>query len=428
MSQGIFALVDCNSFFCSCERVFRPELNDRPVGVLSNNDGCFVARTNELKALGVKMGEPYFKVKDLCQKHNVAVFSSNFALYTNMSDRVMTILSQFAPRVEVYSVDEAFLDFTGLFSGNEEELIEYAREIKETVYRWTGIPVSVGIAPTKTLAKLANHIGKKSKKARGVVSLLTERYQDIALERVSVEDIWGVGRKNSMKLRSLGIRNALQFRDYRNERNIQKIFTKLGRMTQEELRGVPCFELEIVGEKKKEIMCSRSFGSPVVDFQGLRESIANYATSACEKMRAQQSACMAIEVFCHSDPYKVGETPYYAKDSFKLLTGTVDTRRVIKYAWSVLDKLFQMGIYYKKAGIKLSSLVDGNEMQVSLFGEADDERSVNLMKVMDLINAKEGPGTIRSMACGINDEAWKMKRDYLSPRFVSGWTELPKCK
>ena len=203
-TNQVVALVDCNAFFCSCERLFRPELRNRPVGVLSNNDGCFISRTNELKALGVSMGAPYFKVKELCQKHNVAVFSSNFALYTNLSDRVMSVLSRFTPVIEVYSVDEAFLDLTGL----QVDFNEYAREIRDTVEREVGIPVSVGIAPTKTLSKLANHIGKKSKKAKGAVVLLEERLQNIALKQVEVEDIWGVGRKSAVKLRGLGIKIA----------------------------------------------------------------------------------------------------------------------------------------------------------------------------------------------------------------------------
>ena len=248
MAQKIYALVDCNSFFCSCERVFRPDLKDRPVGVLSNNDGCFIARTSELKALGVKMGDPYFKVKKLCDKYNVSVFSSNFSLYTNMSDRVMSILSSFAPQLEVYSVDEAFLDLTGL----QYDLDKYARHIKEVVYRWTGIPVSVGIGPSKTLAKLANSIAKKSPKARGVVNLGEKKLQDVALKMTEIEDVWGIGSKSSAKLRALGIKSALDFRDYSNEKNIQKILTKLGRMTQDELRGAACYELETVIQEKKE--------------------------------------------------------------------------------------------------------------------------------------------------------------------------------
>ena len=418
----VIALIDCNSFFCSCERLFRPELRNRPVGVLSNNDGCFVSRTKELKALGVAMGAPYFKVKSICDKNNVAIFSSNFALYTNISDRVMNVLARFAPVIEIYSVDEAFLDLSGL----QVDFLEYAREIRDTVYREVGIPVSVGIAPTKTLAKIANHIGKRSKKANGAVVLLEERLQNIALERVEVEDIWGIGRKNSLKLRNIGIRNALQFKNYKNEFQIQKIFTKLGRMTQDELRGIYCFELETIIEKKKEIMCSRSFGSNVISLNELRESVANYATSATKKMRAQGSSCAVIEVFCRSNPYAESHEQYAARSYHKFLSPTSDTRKVIKYALSILDDLFKLGIVYKKAGVCLSSFEDSDNYQRALFENADDEKSVTLMKVVDQINAREGYCAIHSMACGVDNKSWAMKREHLSPRYVTGWTELKK--
>ncbi|EQC47232.1 Y-family DNA polymerase [Bacteriovorax sp. Seq25_V] len=423
-AEKIYALVDCNSFFCSCERLFRPELANRPVGVLSNNDGCFVSRTPELKELGVKMGEPYFKVKALCEKHGVAVFSSNFSLYTNISDRVMTVLSEFAPELEVYSVDEAFLNLTGI----KKDLVEYAHEIKERVLKYTGIPVSIGIGPTKTLAKIANNIGKKSKKANGVVVLMDRKLQEVALERTEIEDVWGIGRKNSVKLRSLGIKNALEFKNYRNDFQIQKIFTKIGRMTQEELRGIPCFELNTVVEKKKEIMCSRSFGTVVTDLKNLRESIANYATSACEKMRKQGSACAVVEIFCHSDPFRYSEEQYYARDHVKFLTPTTDTRKIIKYAWQVLENLYRLDINYKKAGVRLTSLTDDTNVQYALFEERDDVKSINLMRVIDQINAREGSGTIRSMSCGVDSKSWKMRQDLISPRYVSGWNSLPKTK
>lgn len=420
----LYALVDCNSFFCSCERLFRPDLRNRPVGVLSNNDGCFVSRTNELKALGVKMGDPYFKVREICDRHNVAVFSSNFSLYTNISDRVMSVLSTYAPELEIYSIDEAFLNLTGI----EIDLKKYCTEIKEKVFQLTGIPVSIGVGRTKTLAKIANHLGKKSEKARGVVILDNEEIEKKALERVEVEDIWGVGRQSAIKLRSLGIRSALDFKLYKNDFLIQKMFTKTGRMTQDELRGITCHELEIVSEKKKEIMCSRSFGTPVTSLEDLREAVANYATSACQKMRKQNSACAVIEVFCHSDPHKYEETPYYGSDSQKFLSPTIDTRRVIKYAWKVLEDLYQLGILYKKAGIRLSSLENEGNIQFSLFEKGDDEKAKKLMKIVDQINEREGEGTIRSMACGVDNKAWQMRQNLISPRYVTGWNNLAKVK
>ncbi|AYF45698.1 MULTISPECIES: Y-family DNA polymerase [Halobacteriovorax] len=421
--QKVYALVDCNSFFCSCERLFRPEIRNKPVGVLSNNDGCFVSRTPELKALGVKMGDPYFKVRRLCESHNVHVFSSNFSLYTNISDRVMNVLARFAPSLEIYSVDEAFLDLTGM----DEDLVAYGHRIRETVLQWTGIPVSIGIAPSKTLAKIANHIGKKSEKANGVVCLLDERLQDVALKRVSIEDVWGIGRKNSVKLRTLGIKTAYDFKAFKNIKVIQRTLTKLGRMTQDELRGITCYELEECRPKKKEILCSRTFSGSVVDLKSLRESVANYVTNASEKMRAQRSLCATIEVYCHSDPHKLNEVPYYGKDKVKLLGPTSDTRKIIKYAWSALDDLFKMGVCFKKAGVKLGDFSDDEVIQQSLFEELDDPRSAKLMKIVDEINRREGSGMIRSMACGVDNDSWKMRREKLSRRYVTGWAQLPKC-
>ena len=422
MSEKVYALVDCNSFFCSCERLFCPELRNKPVGVLSNNDGCFVSRTKELKALGVKMGEPYFKAREICEKNDVAVFSSNFALYTNISDRVMATLSQFAPEMEVYSVDEAFLNLTGV----NVDYLEYAHKIKKTVMEWTGIPVSVGIAPTKTLAKIANNIAKKSDKAQGCVVLLDQKLQNVALERTEVGEIWGIGKQSSLKLRSLGIRTAKQFRDYKNDHNIQKIFTKVGRKTQDELRGIACIELEAKAKAKKEILCSRSFGTPVTELQDLRQAVANYVTSACERMRNQESSCAIIQVFCHSSLHK-DETPYVAHGQELLLTPTSDTGRIIKYAWNVLDDLYRRGVLFKKAGVKLGRFSDDDNLQANLFEKMDDEKSLKLMQVMDEINAREGDGTIHSMACGVRDKNYKMKQEKKSPRYVTGWNQLPKC-
>ena len=233
--------MDCNSFYASCERVFRPELNTRPVIVLSNNDGCAIARTNEAKALGIKMGAPYFEIKNLCKKHNVAVFSSNFALYTNMSDRVMGVLEKNCPRIQVYSVDEAFLDLTGV-----PNLTEFGRHLRKIVHEHIGIPTGFGIAPTKVLSKIANHIAKKSNKAGGVVNLMDPKLQDVALKRTKVEDIWGVGRRSAEKLNGMGLYTAYDFKEYANERLIQKIFTKVGLQIKHELMGINCFDLEVI--------------------------------------------------------------------------------------------------------------------------------------------------------------------------------------
>lgn len=420
----IYALVDCNAFFCSCEQLFRPELKGLPVGVLSNNDGCFVSRTPELKKLGVKMGEPYFKVKQICEKNHVAVFSANFSLYTNISDRVMSILASFAPQVEVYSVDEAFLDLTGL---SHLDLLNYGKTIKEAVEKYTGIPVCVGIGTSKTMAKLANHIAKKSKKASGVVSLIDKKMQDIGLERVLVGDVWGIGRKSALKCQYLGIKTAKDFRDYKNTKLLQKIFTKVGRRIQDELNGEACFELEVISPKKKEIMSSRSFGNGVYDLISLREAVATYISIASEKMRKQDSVCSAIEISCRTSPFNNKEQ-YTGSGKYKMMNASSDTFTIIKYAWSVLDDLYKAGYEYKKAGVKLTSFNDKNEYQLSLMEKSDSSRSETLMKVVDAINKRDGRGTIKSMACGVDNKGYKMKQELKSPRYLVGWGELKKVK
>lgn len=418
--SSVYALVDCNSFFCSCERLFRPDLMTKPVGVLSNNDGCFISRTNELKALGVQMGDPYFKVRDLCKKNKVAVFSSNFALYTNISDRVILTLANFTPELEVYSVDEAFLNLTGF-----NDLEAYAREIKRVVEKNTGIPVSIGVAPTKTLAKVANHLAKKSAKAQGVVVLMDPKHQEQALRRIEVRDIWGIGRASTEKLHRLGIKTGLEFRDYKNERQIKKIFTKVGLQRKQELQGHPRFTLELMSAPKKEIMCSRSFGASVFSFEDLREAVAKHVSSAAEKMRKQDSVCEVIEVFARTSPHK-NVAQYYGYQSQIMLSPTSDTRRIIKYAVTVLEDLYRAGFEYKKAGIKLSGLSQKGQSQMSLLDPPDTWRSEALMKCMDEINRREGSGTLFSAACGVQNKAWAMNRNFVSPRYVTGWNDLRK--
>jgi DNA polymerase V len=422
MNQKIFVLVDCNSFYCSCERLFRPDLATRPVGVLSNNDGCFVSRTNELKKLGVAMGAPYFQVKEICDKNNVAVFSANFSLYTNISDRVMNTLFEFAPNLEVYSVDEAFLDLSGF---DEKTIEDYCRHIKDTVERNTGIPVGIGIARTKVLAKLANRIAKKDEKTKGVYNVLIKANLEYALRSVEIGDVWGIGRQNTIKFKMIGIHKASDLRGYKNKILIQKQFTKIGRMIQDELNEISCFPLNTETPKKKEIICSRTFGNPVFDLATLRESVACYASLACEKLRKQQSVCQVIEVYIRTNPFK--EVPQYVRaDSAILISPTCDTRKIIREAWKILDEIFINGFEYKKAMVKLSRIQDGNEHQNSLFGENDTSDDLELMKVMDKINYREGHETVKVAACGVNKESWYMKQVHKSKRYVTGWNELLK--
>lgn len=422
MKRNIYALIDCNSFYCSCERLFRPDLKKLPVGVLSNNDGCFVSRSKELKDLGVEMGAPYFKIKKFCADNNVHVFSSNFPLYTNISDRVMSILSHFSPRIEVYSIDEAFLDLSGL---DHLDLHEYAKNIKQTVEKNTGIPVSVGIGSTKTLAKIANNIAKKSQKACGIVVLQNDLHIEVALKKTKVRDIWGIGKAQSEKLYALNIKTAYEFRNFSNDKIILKYLTKVGLQCKHELSGIACLELEVIPIPKKEIMCSRSFSKGASDIATLREAIANYISNAAEKMRAQNSVCTKLEIFGHTSAYAIGPA-HYAFEKIILPSETSDTLKLIRYAWKAVEQIFNEGYEYKKAGVKLGGLVASNEQQLSLLEANDDEKSRRLMSVVDLINKKNGTQIIKSMACGVDNESWKMSQKLASQNFVTGYFELPK--
>lgn len=414
----MFALVDCNSFYCSCERLFRPDLKDKAVVVLSNNDGCAIARTQEAKDLGIKMGEPYFKIKKRFKKNELAIFSSNFANYTNISQRVMNTIRDHSPLVEVYSVDEAFTDVSGITG-----LKQYGENLKAKIQKDIGIPVGIGIAPTKVLAKLANRIAKKSKKANGVVVLDTKRLQDIALKMVKIEDVWGIGKQSSIKLKNLGINTAYDFKVYENEKHIQGLLTKVGLQIKHELMGISCLVLEQGIAKKKEIMCSRTFGKSVFDRNVLKESIANYITNAAQKMRTQKSHCTFISVFARTNPFK--NTPqYYLFETYKLINPTSDTRALIKRAFNLLDRGFVDGVEYQKAGVKLSGLQDLGEFQLDFLCEGESHNSIELMKVVDRINLKMGEDKVRSMACGFDRKAWAMNRNHKSPRYLTNWDEL----
>lgn len=414
----MFGLIDCNSFYCSCERLFRPDLENKAVVVLSNNDGCAIARTQEAKDFGIEMGEPYFKIKKRYKKNEVAIFSSNFANYTNISQRVMNIIRDHSPLTEVYSVDEAFTDVSGI-----TDLKNYGLNLKDAIYKNVGIPVGVGIAPTKVLAKLANRIAKKSKKAIGVVVLDTEMLQNIALKMVKIEDVWGIGKQSSIKLQRLGIKTAYDFKIYENEKLIQSLLTKVGLQIKDELMGIACLKLEQSIPKKKEIMCSRSFGQSVLDLNVLKESIANYITNAAHKMRQQESHCTYMSIFARTSPFK--DIPqHYLYETLKLTNPTSDTRLLIKQAFELLDRGYKEGVEYHKAGVKLSGFFEVNEFQLDFLSLGDSLESIQLMKALDSINLKLGDDKVRSMACGFDKRAWAMNRNHKSPRYLTSWDEL----
>ncbi len=418
MFENLIGLVDCNSFYCSCERIFRPDLKDRPVVVLSNNDGCAIARTNEAKALGIKMGEPYFKIKKLCTDKKVSVFSTNFSLYTNISDRVMATLKKYCPEVEVYSVDEAFINLSGI-----KDPESFGRKIKEIILKHIGIPVSVGIAPTKVLAKVANRLAKKSKKAQGVVVLDNEIYINEALRRTPIEDLWGVGIKNAQKMRALGIKRGIDLKEYKNDSLIRKNFSILGLRMKLELEGIQCFVFNEPFVKKKEIMCSRTFGDSVFSKTHLKTAIANYVTNAAAKLRQQDSKCLKLSVFARTNSFK-NIAQYYMLGEKLLVNPTSNTLYLIEIAHELIDKHYQEGYEYKKAGVRVSSFMDQQTYQIDLLERGDSAIEEKLMNTLDLINYREGDGTIKSLACGIDDKAWRMNREFKSARYTTSWNEL----
>ncbi len=425
---NIIFLVDCNSFFCSCERLFRPELANKPVGVLSNNDGCFVSRTKELKALGVPMGAPYFHYKDVCIKNKAFVFSSNFALYANISDRVMKTLAEFSDELEVYSVDEAFLNLKGFLPTLRFPTIEdFAVHVKAKVEQNTGIPVSIGIGPTKTLAKVANQMAKDNLALKGIMSLMNPKVRDTALASFEIDDIWGIGRALAPRLRLLGIKTAKDFRDYSNEKHLLKLFTKVELYRKWELQGISKFNLNQTSKDKKQIMCSRSFGGQVTTLDELKASVVHHAASATEKLRRQNSLCRSVRVFIRTNRFKNTEQ-YYGADEITLDMATSDTRKIVEACLKILSSVFVSGYEYKKSGVCLSGITSSEHSQLSLFEKADTQKSLNLMKSIDLINKKSGQETIKFAVSATPKKAWRMNQNLKSPKYVSGWLELPKVK
>ena len=423
VQNNIFALVDCNNFYVSCERVFNPRLEGRPVVVLSNNDGCVVARSNEAKKLGIGMGVPLFKVRRLIEAHGVEVYSSNYTLYGDMSRRVMATLGEFTPEMEIYSIDEAFLDLSG-FAGRN--LTEYGRKIRTTVRQWTGIPVSVGIAPTKTLAKIAHHLAKKSAKADGVLDLTDSPYLDTALARTTLDDVWGIGPGFTRRLRKAGIENALQLRDA-DDRWVRKELHVVGLRTVHELRGQTCYELEVSPPAHKGIVCSKSFGYRVESLTELREAVAAYTSRAAQKLRRQQLAAGVMTVFVMTNLFSRNEPRYFNAETIELPTATNDTGALIKYALQSVDKIYRPGCRFKKAGVMFDALLPQDKVQGNLFDGADHARSRKLMRVLDRINSVMAADTIRYAAAGLQ-QPWKTKFHKRSGRFTSRWDELPQVK
>ena len=425
VTKQVFALVDCNNFYASCEKLFRPDLRDSPIVVLSNNDGCVVARSKEAKTLGIKMGVPVHLIRSEIRRHRIQVFSSNYTLYGDLSRRVMTNLEAVAPRVDIYSIDEAFLDLTGIDRVVSFEA--FGQQVKDAVYRNVGLPVCVGIAPTRTLAKLANYAAKKYPATGGVVDLTDLARQRRLMARVPVEEVWGVGRKLSVKLNAMGITTALQLADT-DLATLRKCFSVVLERTARELNGISCLVWEDAPAPKKQIMCSRSFGQPIQALPDLKVAVAQYATRATEKLRKSGQYAGEVLVFIRTNAFQPGAPQYSRSASVKLVNPTQDSRVIVQKTLTQLRSIYRAGYDYAKAGVMLSELVDETGLQDDLFEAASTDRSDSgkserLMAVIDEINLRSRAALFMAREAG--PAAHAMRREHLSPAYTTDWNALP---
>lgn len=423
--QRNFALIDANNFYTRCEQIFRPDLerDGKVIVVLSNNDGCVVSRSAEAKALGIKMGQPWFELKDFAQKHNVVAFSSNYPLYADLSDRLMTVLGGFSPVQEVYSIDECFLDLTGF-----DDVYERTYAMRQKVGQWTGLVVCVGVGPSKTLAKLANNVAKKHPKSKGVFNynLLTVKQQASVLRSIEVGDVWGIGRKLSSKLQAMGIENALQLRDA-DPMSLRAMFGVVMEKTIRELRGEECISIEEVEPAKQQIISSRSFGNPVILIDDLADSIAHFISIAAGKLRAQKSNACMLQVFIMTDRFREDRPQYNPSVAIPLPQATSDTMVLANYASIGLRSIFKDGFQYKKAGVILSEIGPDHIVQTDLFAEEQSPAASNLMVTLDAINARYGRGALKLANDGASN-AWAMRTENKSPSYTTSWHEVASCK
>lgn len=416
--QRAIALIDCNNFYVSCERLFRPDLACKPVVILSNNDGCVVSRSQEVKDLGIMMAAPWFKLKALAKKHGIIAFSSNYTLYADLSNRVMRLLSQYSPNQEVYSIDECFLELTGM-----SKLTQYGQTMRHTIKRSVGIPVCVGIASTKTLAKLANHVAKKQPRFDGVCNFndLSENDMNILLAKIEVGEIWGVGRRTTDRLQQMGISTALALKHTSADR-IRAGFGVVMARTQAELNGTACLELDQVSPPRQQIICSRSFGICVVELSGLEQAVIAYTSRAAEKLRQQQSLAACIQVSIRTNPHQVKAPQYQCSLTIALTEPTGDTRVLCHAALACLREIYRSGYAYQKAGVMLSGIIE--QHSPTLFDDvAAQQKSAALMSTMDEINRRMGSGTMKFLGEGL-EKNWAMKRGNVSPAYTTELSEL----
>jgi len=418
--RSTIALADCNNFYASCERVFQPELEGKPVVVLSNNDGVVVARSQEAKEIGIPMAAPFFKIRSLIEQHRIYCFSSNYALYGDMSARVMKSLFRFSPDIEIYSVDESFLDFDSFPRHN---LTDYAQVIRKCIRKWTGIPVSIGLGPTKTMAKLANHIAKHFPGVDGIFNwddIRSSGEKDGLMASIPLEEVWGIGRQWSKKLRNKGIQNVLQLRDL-DEQWALKEMNVTAQRTIRELRGIRCLTLEMIQEKPKSIVRSRSFGEPVTKLDQMLEAVSTHICRAAEKLRHHGMFCGVVGVYMMTNRFGKG-SKYFGSSTLPLHTPTNSTFRLLDNALSQTKSLFEDGYAYKKTGVILIDLVEQVQTSFAQSNESSEERKI--LQVVDQLNQRYGSHHVRLASCGL-EQKWQMRREHCSPRYTTDWKELP---
>lgn len=420
----MFALVDCNNFYASCERLFRPDLKGRPIVVLSNNDGCVIARSAEAKKLGIKMGVPAFQIRDLVTRHGIVIFSSNYALYADMSQRVVSVLEAMAPQLEVYSIDESFVGLAGM--DRHHDLTMFGRSLQQQVFRWTGLPVGVGIGTTKTLAKLANYAAKKYSATHGVVNLCDPLRRNKLLALTPVDNVWGVGRRLKARLQVLGIHTAGDLAQA-CPAMIRTHFSVVLERTLRELNGESCLALEDAPPKKQEIVSSRSFGERITDFDPMRAAITHYALRAAEKLRGENQWTRSVTVFLRTSPHTT-QDPFYSQSATGTLsTPTNDSRIIATLAHRLLKRIWKDGYRYMKAGVLLSDFSSPAHYQTQLFdcSPQTTRRSEALMRLMDKLNRQKRGQLF--LAAGMT-QGWSMKRDFLSPGYTTRWADIPRVR
>ncbi len=416
----MFALADCNNFYASCERVFRPDLQGRPIIVLSSNDGCAIARSNEAKALGIKMGAPYFKIRELVERHNIAVFSGNMALYGDMSQRVRWVLEEYAPSIEVYSIDEAFLDLRGM---EGVDFDSYAKAISRECWRQTSIPVSVGIAPTKTLAKIASKLCKQYPKLRGGCYMHRKEDVEKVLRRFPVEDVWGIGRRVAPKLKNMGVTTAYDYTQL-SESAVRSLSGITGLRTWRELRGEACIEFEDGFEARQSICVSRSFATEIYDVAELAEQVSNFAAAVAEKLRKQHSATSEMTIFAFTNRFKESAPQTYGTQLVHFTVATNDQRTIVTRAVAALRELYKRGYGYKKAGVVATHIIPAEGVVHSLFDNSEAvAREHNLSAVVDAINRTHGRGAVRFAVQGSGHIRSASERQ--SPHYTTRWSDIP---